>query len=908
MGYYEGWAARRGCQAFVPENIPTGVYTHLNFAFAGIDPNTFEVVPASADDVALYSSITGLKQWDSSLKVYISIGGWDFNNPGPTATTFSDLAASPANQQKFFVSLISFMSTYNFDGVDIDWEYPAADDRSGRPEDFVNYPIFIKNLKLALASNGGGRNGLTITLPVSYWYLQHFDIVSIEPWVDWFNMMSYDLHGLWDKGNKWLGNFLNSHTNLTEITEYMDLLWRNAIYPGKVNLGLAFYSRTFVASDPNCLAPACLFDSVGDPGPCTNSLGTLSNAELTDMMSQTGATSVLNEAAAVKILTIGKDWITYDDAESWALKLDFARSECMGGVMVWAVSQDYNNGMYSNQLQSVTNYTSPSIVKRTTGSGDLVTAPDSQILRNQCMWANCGQSCPDGYTTVPRSDEGASDDEVMQDSTYCHSRQLRVFCCPANTKIPKCGWFDFNNGKCGKQWNSVCPAGSENIIGPYSSEVGSYNGACANKQNAFEVACCETDVSITSDYGYADCIWEGTPPQCGVPWPFCTTTSLKTSYIMDSSGGSGAENCYQGKYLAPRPYCCNPPTADKEWLGCTTVFPIVHDDGICEAACPDGTVKVGMEPAPAYLSCKGGWAICCTPIYRTEATDANERETVYIEAMADVLANGCDWSTISSSVAARGLATAAPVPRKRGLIDHNYACNLAFADTFNMIASPYSGEGQYLQDGWNQAVSVSAGLSNVPATRIMAEPSGVVFSSMEPAEQTAWVQGVLNNVDQANKDNGPEEVLICPFFWDVDLALQQDEDDGGVDNGDPPTKMRRDLSEEDLEFLGKYDVTPPSNSSEINNLEKRVVTGASRLFIVRSAILNPISIRSSPYPNGNQGDDLLALNGDTHRYVMISRGCGPTDYTLETNANKVDSPRWVCKCIASLLPFALRGT
>ncbi len=122
MGYYEGWSARRACQAFFPENIPSGVYTHLNFAFASIDPNTFQVVPADAGDVDLYARLTALKQQDAALKVYISIGGWDFNDPGgPIANVFSDLAASEANQVVFFASLISFMSTYNFDGVDIDW-------------------------------------------------------------------------------------------------------------------------------------------------------------------------------------------------------------------------------------------------------------------------------------------------------------------------------------------------------------------------------------------------------------------------------------------------------------------------------------------------------------------------------------------------------------------------------------------------------------------------------------------------------------------------------------------------------------------------------------------------------------------------------------------------------------------
>lgn len=28
-------------------------------------------------------------------------------------------------------------------------------------------------------------------------YMQHFDIIAMEKIVDWFNVMTYDLHGTW---------------------------------------------------------------------------------------------------------------------------------------------------------------------------------------------------------------------------------------------------------------------------------------------------------------------------------------------------------------------------------------------------------------------------------------------------------------------------------------------------------------------------------------------------------------------------------------------------------------------------------------------------------------------------------------------------------------------------------------
>ena len=44
------------------------------------------------------------------------------NDPDqPTAATFSDLAASPQAQTAFAESLIKLMTTFGFDGVDIDW-------------------------------------------------------------------------------------------------------------------------------------------------------------------------------------------------------------------------------------------------------------------------------------------------------------------------------------------------------------------------------------------------------------------------------------------------------------------------------------------------------------------------------------------------------------------------------------------------------------------------------------------------------------------------------------------------------------------------------------------------------------------------------------------------------------------
>ncbi|KAK3935763.1 chitinase [Diplogelasinospora grovesii] len=350
IGYYEGWNVERSCDVMTPAQIPLGYYTHINFAFSLIDPNTFQLSPMDANTGSLYGNISSLKGNQPGLQAWLSVGGWSFNDPGPTQSTFSQLAGSESAQQAFFASLLTFMSQYGFDGVDIDWEYPAASDRSGSPADFTNYVSFLSNLRAAFV--GAGRDyGISITLPSSYWYLQHFDIVNLSQVVDWFNLMTYDLHGVWDGSDPFIGAVALAHTNLTEIDEALQLMWRNHIDPAKVTMGLGFYGRSFTMSSSSCLQAGCPFSGPGKPGPCTASAGTLSAEEIRQVIANNGATVTEDPVAAVEIVTWdGDQWVSYDDLKTFQAKVDYANSHCVGGLMVWAADLDDLQGTSVKQL------------------------------------------------------------------------------------------------------------------------------------------------------------------------------------------------------------------------------------------------------------------------------------------------------------------------------------------------------------------------------------------------------------------------------------------------------------------------------------------------------------------------------------------------------------------------------
>ena len=107
----------------------SGLCTHIIYSFAGLDTATSKIKSldpwldlgdGGSTGRRTFLLTTELKRRNPELKVSLAIGGW---NEG--SEKYSKMAADPEKRAIFVKSVLKMLRDYNFDGFDLDWEYPG---------------------------------------------------------------------------------------------------------------------------------------------------------------------------------------------------------------------------------------------------------------------------------------------------------------------------------------------------------------------------------------------------------------------------------------------------------------------------------------------------------------------------------------------------------------------------------------------------------------------------------------------------------------------------------------------------------------------------------------------------------------------------------------------------------------
>lgn len=328
------------------QDLQTQFLTHVLYAFAKVDPASGNVLlsdtwadtdkPWPGDDTSatglnLFGNLKQLylrKIQNRNLKTLLSIGGWTFSPSFATATS------TEQGRQNFANSAVTLLQDLGFDGIDIDWEYPADATQA------ANFVSLLQTLRAALDASSTRNNQTRFLMSVAVSAgpdkYNVLDVPGMDASLDFWNLMAYD--------------FIVSNSN---VTAFQDNLYPSVNHPlstpfnandavdaylekgvdrSRLVLGMPLYGRSFL----NSTGPGspCLPDPNGSWEPGVWDFKVLPKAGASEFFDPRAIASYSFDNAT-------GNFITYDTFDTVRLyKAGYVLNKGLGGGMWWETSAD----------------------------------------------------------------------------------------------------------------------------------------------------------------------------------------------------------------------------------------------------------------------------------------------------------------------------------------------------------------------------------------------------------------------------------------------------------------------------------------------------------------------------------------------------------------------------------------
>lgn len=322
-----------------PGEIAARKLTRINYAFANIQNG--RMVAESPADAPNLATLVGLKKENPSLQIVISVGGWLWSG------NFSDAALTPESRSRFIDSVVDFVEHYNLDGLDIDWEFPGevGAGHRFRAEDGKNFTLLLSELRTRFDREEkklGRPLLLSIAAGANDDWLQHTEMREVAHMVDTVNLMAYDYYEPGDEGTT--GNHAPLYADPADPRHASaDTSVRHfesaGVPASKIVLGVPFYGHIWGNVPPTN-------HGLFQPGsPVPNAFTHYSDIE-SNLLHQ-GFTRYWDSASDVPYLYNAqkKEFVSYEDPESLALKCAYIQRMHLGGIMFWEYSADASGAL-----------------------------------------------------------------------------------------------------------------------------------------------------------------------------------------------------------------------------------------------------------------------------------------------------------------------------------------------------------------------------------------------------------------------------------------------------------------------------------------------------------------------------------------------------------------------------------
>ncbi|WP_313370761.1 glycosyl hydrolase family 18 protein [Sedimentibacter sp.] len=330
IGYYTAWSSYSG---FTPDKLDARKFTHINYAFANIENNKI-VLGYPDKDPANLKILNELKSINPDLKILISVGGWNWSDK------FSDAAETESSRTAFAESCVDIITKYNIDGVDLDWEYPVGGGlpaNTNRASDKQNFTLLLEKIREKLDEQGKIDNKhylLSIAGGASNYYLNNVEPDKIHQYIDYANIMTYDIRGSWDAYTDFNSPLYNNTQASPQYKWSIDAsakAWEKSGFPKeKIVIGIPFYGYLFngVKNDNNGLYQSF------------QNAKSVSFNTIAKYLNDSDYKRYYDDESMVPWLFNGSSFISYDDEQSISSKADYIKTNNLGGAMIWELSHD----------------------------------------------------------------------------------------------------------------------------------------------------------------------------------------------------------------------------------------------------------------------------------------------------------------------------------------------------------------------------------------------------------------------------------------------------------------------------------------------------------------------------------------------------------------------------------------
>ena len=157
------------------------------------------------------------------------------------------MASSAATREIFVNSVVEFLEKHNFDGLDLDWEFPSthggdsANDKENSSQLLWLLRHRLSGKLLTMAVSANPRTVLT-----------GYDVPIIAGLLDYISVMTYDYHGAFDgyTGHNAPLYSREDDADLTFNVAFEINFWLDkGVPPEKIIMGLPLYDRLFELAD-----------------------------------------------------------------------------------------------------------------------------------------------------------------------------------------------------------------------------------------------------------------------------------------------------------------------------------------------------------------------------------------------------------------------------------------------------------------------------------------------------------------------------------------------------------------------------------------------------------------------------------------------------------------------------------